>query len=232
MQQSCLKIDHSCLWCDDPGGKAHFLGKVIRVSGIITQTYPFCICLSEISEIICRGSVLASREVIWGIISQLLKYRAGVTIVRLRSPLSQSAFDSIISPSATLVKSFTIRASAQPKCVSKYSVYIARVFVRGGIYKTLPQVLPKVGTNRRSVHPDHRPLQSQSPPVLVSDPIRAPRRCIPTCRWDTVSLWDDETLVSHRDGHAEIWNTGGLSKGLTRASGNSQLNSIHKFQDM
>ena len=124
-------------WCDDPWGEAHFLGKVIRVSGIITQTYPFCICLSEISEIICRGSVLASREVIWGIISQLLKYRAGVTIVRLRSPLSQSAFDSIISPSATLVKSFTIRALARPKCVPKYSVCMCACVGRGGEYTRL-----------------------------------------------------------------------------------------------
>ena len=47
-----------------------------------------------------------------------------------------------------------------------------------------------------------------------------------------LTVWVDETVVSHRDGHAQIWNTGGLSKGLTSASGNSQQNSIYKFKYM
>ena len=52
-------------------------------------------------------------------------------------PLTQSAFASIISPSATLVKSFTIRALARPKCVPKYSVCMCACVGRGGEYTRL-----------------------------------------------------------------------------------------------
>ena len=40
------------------------------------------------------------------------------------------------------------------------------------------------------------------------------------------------SLDSRRDGHGEILNTGGLSKGLTWASESSQENSILKFQEI